>query len=137
MFQWTPQSNVADVLSLGPRTAGKLQRVGVRSVEHLWAAQPHEIARRLADHRISAQIISDWQREAQLILAAPQLSSAAVRILAAAGYGSLEKIARSTPTELLSAIESQGKEKNFSLPSISDLSDWIQCARMALTNLAA
>lgn len=145
MPQWTPQSNAADVLSLGPRTAGLLMRVGVRTVVELLAAKPQVVARRLGeDERFRAEIIELWQREARLVLAMPTLPSHAARVLAAIGVSSREKIARSTPTELLGAFEmasEQGRcgdwlEKKLP-PSISEWASWIRCAQSTLADFAA
>jgi len=144
MIRWTLQSNATDVLSLGPRTAGLLLRVGIRSVEQLLVAQPVEIEQRLQNERITAQTLGNWQREAQLILAAPQMPAEAVQILAVAGFSSPQKIACSAPTELLAAIDTRAKEinsayseENFSLPSVSVISTWIRSARESLDNHAA
>ena len=144
MPQWTSQSYVADVLSLGPRTAGRLMQVGVRTVDDLFAANPQSVAQRLAEERFGAEIIEQWQREARLVLTTPDLPQNATRLLASMGYSSREKIARSTPTELLGAFETAsqegriggGLEKN-SPPSISELTKWIHCAQPSSKDLAA
>jgi len=144
MPQWTLHSNVADVLSLGPRTAGRLMQVGVRTVAELLAVKPQAVARRLGEERFRAEIIELWQAEAQLVLAMPALPVQAARVLAAIGYSSHEKIARSTPTELLGAFEMACEkslgggwlEKNSS-PSISELATWIRCAQLSSVERAA
>ncbi len=141
MPQWTSHSNVADVLSLGPRTAGRLMQVGVRTVAELLAAEPQVVALRMKNERITAETLKDWQREAQLILAAPQLPPQAARILAVARFASPEKIARSTPTELLAAIEmvveQGGWLEKISRPTVSELATWIGHAQKSLTERAA
>ncbi len=141
MPRWTPHSNVADVLSLGPRTAGQLMRVGVRTVAELLVAKPQAVARRV---EIRSEILELWQREARLVLEVPRLPSHAARIFAAIGYSGREKISRCTPTELLGDFEmacEQGcgdgwLEKN-SPPTISELATWIRCAQSASDDLAA
>jgi len=144
MLQWTSHSNVADVLSLGPRTAGQLMQVGVRTVVELLAAKPRAVVERLGAAQFCIETIELWQREAQLVLAVPTLPSYAVRILAAIAYSNREKIARSPPTELLGAFgnaHGQGGsdgwlEKN-SPPTISELATWIRCAQSSSADLAA
>lgn len=144
MPRWNFHSNVADVLSLGPRTAGRLMQVGVRTVAELLAAKPQMVARRLDEKRFCARIFELWQREAQLVLAAPTLPSEAARLLTAIGFHSAEKVAKSTPTELLGAFEtaikqesSDGLTEKISPPSISELASWIQCAQSATSEMAA
>ena len=79
MMRWTLQSNACDVLSLGPRAAGRLATLGVRTVENLLAAKPQVVA----DRQFSTETIAAWQREARLVISLPLLPGDAVRILAA------------------------------------------------------
>lgn len=142
MPSWTTHSNAADVLSLGPRTAGRLMRAGVRSVADLLAAKPQAVARRVGDEKICADTVAAWQCEAQLVLAAPKLPRLAAQFFAELGYSSLERIARSTPMELLAVCETAGRQggcsnEKKSLPSIPELTAWICCAREALADRAA
>jgi len=144
MPRWNLHSYVADVLSLGPRTAGRLMQVGVRTVADLLAAKPRVVARRIDEGLFSIEVIELWQREAQLVLAAPRLPGEAARVLTAIGYHSAEKIARSTPTELLGAFEMATKQASVggllekkSSPAISELMVWIRCAQSSAADLAA
>lgn len=131
MVQWTLQSNACDVLGLGPRAAGRLATVGVRTVAELLAARPQAAA----DKHYSSETIAVWQREARLIVALPELPNEAARILAAIEISSAERLARSTPTELIANIEAlwresqenswfAGKEK----PSTAEICSWIALA---------
>jgi len=144
MDYWTLESNVADVLALGPRTAGRLLRLGVRSAGNLLAAKPHEIAERLKDSRFSAETVAEWQREARLLIEAPELPSDAARLLAAAEYSAAERVARATPTELLAALERLSEDPNRSgwvaqqaKPDVIEVNTWIRCAQHSLAARAA
>ena len=144
MIKWNLRSNVADVLSLGPRTSAKLLRLGVQTVEHLLVAKPHLLSVRLADERINWKTISCWQREAQLILVLPELGSQAVRTLALADFFSAQQLAQSSPTALLAKLEqlvADLKETegmaSVSLPDFVEVSRWIECAQTYLRNCAA
>ena len=134
MAYWTLQSSVADVLSLGPRTAGRLGRLGVHSVAQLIAANPQAVAARLRDERFTEKTVADWQREAQLLLDVSTLTANAARFLAAAGFASAQRVARATPTELLAALE---KTTTSTRPSVQEASGWIQCAQQSLSDRAA
>lgn len=101
MVIWTLRSNACDVLGLGPRAAGRLATVGVRTVQELLVAKPQAAA----DKQFSVETIAAWQREARLLIAVPALSSEAARILAAIEIASAERLARSTPTELIAKLE--------------------------------
>ena len=106
MVQWTLQSNACDVLSLGPRAAGRLATVGVRTVAELLAAKPQTAA----DRQFSAETIAAWQREARLLIELPLLPIDAARILAAIQVSSALQLLRSTPTQLIAEIENLWRE---------------------------
>jgi len=144
MVPCTLQSNVADVLSLGPRTAGRLMQVGVRTVQELLDASPQATAKRIADRRLSAVAIVAWQNEARLLVTVEGLSWEAAQILVAAGFTRAERIARGSPTAVLAAIEAIWSEESatnrFSAtlqPAFADVSGWIAKARQAAEKRAA
>ncbi len=134
-MQWKLQSNVCDVLALGPRTAGRLATVGIRTVAELVAAKPPTIVPRLREDSITVDVFVAWQCESRLILALPQLPSSAARLLAAAEFSSAERIESCTPTELLAEIET-AQQKNpagwlakTTLPTVAEVSEWIYLAQ--------
>lgn len=144
MAHWNYQSNAADVLSLGPRTAGRLLQLGVRSVRDLLAAKPQAVAQRLQDERFTAETVADWQREAQLLIEAPSLPTEAARLLAVVGYSSAQRVARATPTELLAALEQLADQPHRAKwisqqprPGVQEVNTWIRCAQQSLAARAA
>ncbi len=144
MAHWTHQSNVPDVLSLGPRTAGRLLRLGVHTVGQLLAAQPQAVVERLGDSRFNAETVADWQREARLLIEAPDLPTEAARLLVAAGFSAAQRVARATPTELLAAVEQLADDPERASwvsqqprPSIKEVNTWIRCAQQSLAVRAA
>ncbi len=144
MAHGTHQSNVADVLSLGPRTAGRLLRLGVRSVSQLLAAKPQAVAERLRDSRFNAETVADWQCEAKLLIEAPDLPSEAARLLVAAGFSAAQRVARATPTDLLAAVEQLADDPEGASwvsqqprPSVKEVNTWIRCAQQSLAVRAA
>lgn len=143
IMRWNLHSNACDVLALGPRTAGQLATVGIRTVNDLLVAQPQVVARRLADSSISSLVLSQWQREAALIVELPELPTDAARLLAAADFARTERIASSTPTELLAALELARQSgtndwlASIPLPSVAEASLWIEIARQAQKSFAA
>ena len=119
-------------------------QAGVRTVADLLAVKPQAIGLRIGDEEFDSESIEAWQREAELVIAAPHLPSQAARVLAIVGFHNPARIARSTPIELLAAIEvavdqehrASWLRKN-SRPSVSELADWIRCAQQSLTDWAA
>ena len=144
MIQWNLRSNVADVLSLGPRTSAKLLRLGVQTVEHLLVAKPHLMSVRLADDQIDWRTISCWQREAQLTLAMPDLGDRAIRLLANLEIASPQHLNHYSPTELVAGMEqlqewqlhSSGVSRS-ALPDVVEVSRWITYAQNCLKDVAA
>jgi predicted RecB family nuclease len=131
MVTWTWQSNACDVLGLGPRAAGRLATVGVRTVAELLTAKPQAAA----DKQFSVDTIAAWQREARLLVSIPELTSDAARILAAVEIVSAERLARSTPTELIAKIESLWRSQEESSwlakklkPTTAEICSWIELA---------
>lgn len=131
MVRWTLQSNACDVLGLGPRAAGRLATVGVRTVTDLLAVQP-QVA---ADQQFSAETIAAWQREARLLVGVPELLGDAARILATIEVTSAERLARSTPTELIAKIEALWRDATpqswvakTTKPTTSEICAWIGLA---------
>lgn len=131
MVNWTLKSNACDVLGLGPRAAGRLATVGVRNVADLLAAKPQAAA----DKQFSAETIAAWQREARLIVSLPTLPSDAARLLAAVGISSAERLARSTPTELIAKLEALWRESESqswiakqTKPTSAEVCTWISLA---------
>jgi hypothetical protein len=131
MVTWSLECNACDVLGLGPRAAGRLATVGVRTVKELLVARPQAAA----DRQFSAETIAGWQREARLIIGVPELNADAARVLAAIEVASAERLARSTPTELIAKIESLWQQHEahswlakISKPSTADICGWIASA---------
>jgi len=144
MVHWNINSNVADVLSLGPRAAGRLAQVGVRTAAELLAIDAAVLASRLNAPQFSCEQLTCWQHETRLLLAAPQFSCETARLLVALGWTRLENIARVTPTELLAEIEKRKQEKNsptwlVNQPShgVAEVSDWIRMAQASVVDRAA
>lgn len=135
MTTWNQHSNAADVLGLGPRTAGRLLQLGVRTAEQLVEACPERLARKLQDPRFSAPVVAAWQREVQLRLEVSELPDDAARVLAAIGFSSLKELARATPTELLAEVQlTLHQQRNvlwlaeMTPPTVASVAGWIRIA---------
>jgi hypothetical protein len=136
MIAWTLQSNACDVLGLGPRAAGRLATVGVRTVAELLAVKPYVAA----DKQFSAETVASWQREARLLVGVPELANDAARILAAIEIASSERLARATPTELIAKIEALWHDQQthtwlakVKKPTTAEICAWIGCAQHETT----
>ena len=141
MIRWNAKSNVADVLSLGPRTAGRLGQVGIRTADDLLRASPEAVASRL---RLDAACVRSWREETRLVLEIPELAGTPASLLAAVGIGSSEKLERSTPLEVVSKIEALRRSPDAptwlletALPRADEVAEWIGAPRKKANRLAA
>ena len=140
MIDWTLRSNACDVLGLGPRAAGRLATVSVRTVGELLAIKP-QVA---ADRQFSTETIACWQREARLLIGIPGLAANAARLLAAIEVASVDRLARSTPTEVITKIESLWENAGvhtwltqMNRPTTPEVCGWIALAQTCIVTRAA
>lgn len=86
--------------SIGPKTASRLGKIGVRTVGDLLDRDPKKIAEGLGDSRINARTATQWRDQALLLTRAPGLKTAEAVMLAACGYRDLETLASADPAML-------------------------------------
>jgi predicted flap endonuclease-1-like 5' DNA nuclease len=96
---------VVDAPSIGPKTANRLNVIGVKTVGDLLALTPEEAAQRIKASHINAGVIRDWQAQALLACSLPDLNGTNAQILVGAGVYSLEDLASIDIDSLMDAIE--------------------------------
>jgi predicted flap endonuclease-1-like 5' DNA nuclease len=96
---------VVDAPSIGPKTANRLNVIGVKTVGDLLALTPEEAAQRIKASHINAGVIKDWQAQALLACSVPGLSGTSAQILVGAGIYSAEDLASTDADALMDAIE--------------------------------
>ena len=133
-----------DAPSIGPRTARRLGRVGITTVEELLTADAERTASLLNNRRISAKVISDWQTQAKLVCLIPQLRGHDSQILTACGYTDPEEIADLSPEQLFAVVApfcetTQGERiiRGGSKPDLDEVKDWILWAQNSRSLKAA
>lgn len=100
----TRDASVVDAPSIGPKTAGKLNIIGVKTVGDLLEVSPEDAAARIKQGHINARIIKDWQAQALLACTVPELSGTAAQLLVGAGVSSVDDLALADPNALVDAI---------------------------------
>jgi predicted flap endonuclease-1-like 5' DNA nuclease len=125
--------------SIGPKTAKRLESLGVRTVADLLALQPEKSAALEARH-ISAQVIRDWQAQATLACTVPGLRSREAQALVACGVRNADELADADSRELTEDIatwglsdEGQRAWGSAPAPTEHDVADWIELADRALS----
>ena len=77
---------VEDAPSIGPKTASRLARIKIKTVQDLLDFDPDQAAEQLKARHITAEVIRDWQDQAKLVCRVPQLRGHDAQILVACGF---------------------------------------------------
>jgi predicted flap endonuclease-1-like 5' DNA nuclease len=124
--------------SIGPKTAKRLEAVGVRTIADLLAANAEEAEKEIATRHISAQVIRDWQAQALLACTVPGLKSREAQALVACGVNTAEELAAFDASDLTEAVARWGISEEGArawgsapAPSESDVATWIERAKRA------
>jgi predicted flap endonuclease-1-like 5' DNA nuclease len=131
----TRDASVVDAPSIGPKTAGRLNVIGVQTVGDLLALSAEEAAAQIKQSHINAQVIKDWQAQALLACSVPELSGTAAQLLVGAGVMSVEDLATSDLDTLVDAIDmfaasNDGERalRNQAKPDRDRVQAWVEAA---------
>jgi hypothetical protein len=137
-------SPVEDAPSIGAKTAERLAEINIRTVADLLRADPNRAAAQLKTRHISSEVIRDWQDQAKLVCAVPQLRGHDAQILVACGIRDASKLAGADAKSLLKATTefaatTEGKRvlRSSEQPDAAEVADWIRWAGQARTVRAA
>jgi predicted flap endonuclease-1-like 5' DNA nuclease len=133
-----PDSPLVDAPSIGPKTARRLESVGLRTVADLLAADASGLARQLGGW-ITAATVRDWQDQAKLLLEIPGLRTNHAKILVGSGYRTPEALAAAQPEELLQDVAAfvaspsgqRALHRDTFSPTLRDTVSWIGQAEAA------
>jgi hypothetical protein len=123
--------------SIGPKTAARLKAIGIARVEDLLAAEPEGAAEQLDVRHITPNTVRDWQAQAGLACAVPDLNALHAALLVVASVRTPQDLSRfeagalharltataSTP-DGLRVLREDGKA-----PSLAQVSAWITAAK--------
>lgn len=133
------ESPVVDAPSIGPKTARRLEAVGVHTVGDLLSLQPATGAVLIDQRHVSAQLIQEWQAQAALACAIPGLRSREAQALVACGVSDASELVEFEPSMLAEGIERWSKSEEAvrawgaaPAPTEAEVAAWIEHARAAL-----
>lgn len=129
---------VEEAPSIGPKTAHRLEKIGIFTVNDLLECNPEFISRKLKVRHIKERTIRQWKKQTKLVCCIPGLRGHDAQILVACGLFEPETIARSAPEELYQKVKSfiktnQGQQiiRNGKEPDFEEVSDWISWSQQA------
>ena len=137
-FTLSGDAPVVNAPSIGPKTAKRLEAVGVRTVADLLQLDADRAEEQVDARHISAQVIRDWQSQALLACTVPGLKSREAQGLVACGVNDAATLATKDATELCEAVASWGLSEDGQrawgsapAPSVDDVATWIERAKRA------
>lgn len=130
--------------SIGPKTAERFERIGVRTVEDFIKQTAESMATKLKYQRITADMIRIWQHQTRLVCRIPNLRGHDAQLLVACNLIEPEKIAAMQPQRLLDIILPFARSKEGlkivrtgKEPDLQEVSDWIRWAGLTRSIHAA
>jgi predicted flap endonuclease-1-like 5' DNA nuclease len=137
-FMLSGDAPVVNAPSIGPKTAKRLEALGVRTVGDLLQLDAEQGEEQIDARHISAQVIRDWQAQALLACTVPGLKSREAQGLVACGVREAASLATKDATELCEAVanwglsdEGQRAWGSAPAPSVDDVATWIERAKRA------
>lgn len=133
--------------SIGPKTAKRLEAVGVKTIADLLNCSPDDAQKEIGARHISAQVIRDWQAQALLACTVPGLKSREAQALVACDVRDAQQLAASDAAHLCEEIAQWGLSEDgarawgsAAAPTPDDVATWIERAKRggrAATDVAA
>jgi len=127
---------VVDAPSIGPKTAKRLEALGVKTVADLLALSPEKGQQDIGQRHVSAQVIKDWQAQALLACTVPGLKSREAQALVACGVRGASALVQHNAAALTEAIarwcESEEAARAWGEappPTEDDVAGWISRAK--------
>jgi predicted flap endonuclease-1-like 5' DNA nuclease len=125
--------------SIGPRSAEWFAEIGIFTVGEFLDADPAKMAEELTAHRVDAETLRAWQRQAHLVIDVPGLRGTHAQLLVGAGYHDAAALASADAPNLCSAVlnyaaSSDGQRvlRKGEAPNAEKIKGWIERAAAQL-----
>lgn len=129
-------SRVEAAPTIGPKTAERLEKIGVCTVSDLLNGDAHEIAGELANRRIKPDDVKEWQKQARLVCQVPNLRGHDAQLLVACGIHDASQLSEMDPISLYEVIGPFAKSKDgkkllrgATQPDLEEVRNWVNWSR--------
>jgi hypothetical protein len=143
-YYLTHESAIVDAPSIGPKLERILKRIDIVTVSHLINRDAAEVASKLEKHRISSEMVADWQDQCRLMCEVPGLRGHDAQILVATGIRTSGALAERQPHDLLKVVvpfaeskDGQRLLRSAAAPDLDEITQWVQAAMSVCSNRAA
>ncbi len=130
--------------SIGPKTASRLEKVGIYTVRDLLQANIENLAAGLNVKYITPAVLNDWQDQARLVCDVPGLWGHDAQLIVGVGYRNCKMLSEAPFGEFFEKISvfsqsSKGKRilRSGKIPDEKEVRYWIAAAQDALRKIAA
>ncbi|WP_165441658.1 DUF4332 domain-containing protein [Rubinisphaera italica] len=131
-----PDSPIVDAPSIGPKTASRFKKIGIKTVGEFLESEPESIVQKLNTRWINLELVITWQQQTQLMCMVPGLRAHDVQLLTGVGVESYQDLCASTVDDLHPLIseyaaspEGQRVIRSGKIPDRLEIEDWIQNAQ--------
>jgi len=129
-------SPVVDAPTIGPKTAERLEVIGIHTVSDLVNRTAIDIANQLDRKRITTETVEQWQKQAILVCRIPMLRGHDAQVLVACDITEPEQVANSSASDLYAIVgpfanskEGQRLLRSAKTPDLEECGDWINFAQ--------
>ncbi len=122
--------------SIGPKTAERFYRLGIRTVSDFLAVEAEELAGQLDVRHITLAVVESWQDQCRLVMDVPGLRGTHAQLLVGAGYRDAMALAEAEEGALSAAVlafattsDGQRVLREGQPPDLERIAGWIAAAR--------